>query len=297
MRTKFSARRLNFKHLQYFWVVAKEGHLTRAAEQLNVSQSALSSQIRLLEDQLGQALFERESRRLILTETGRMVLGYAESVFSLADELVATLRSGEAAHARQLRIGAVATLSRNFQDNLLRPVLGDGSLHLVLESASLDELLARLRVHKLDLILSNRPVVADADTPLRCRRLARQHVCLVGPPRPRRRAFRFPAQLAELRLLLPGPSSDIRSQFDLLCESLDVEVHPWAEVDDMALLRLLARDSGGAAVVPEVVVQDELRAGVLQKYCEIPGLYEDFYAITVRRKFQPEALRRLLSKM
>ena len=295
MRTKFPIRRLNFRHLHYFWVVAKEGHLTRAASELNVSQSALSSQIRLLEEQLGHALFEREGRRLVLTETGRVVLGYAESVFSLADELVATLRAGDSAPARQLRIGAVATLSRNFQDNFLRPVLDDPALHLVIESAGLEELLERLRVHKLDLILANRPVAGDAANPVRCRRLARQHVCLVGPPRKRRRAFRFPEQLAELRLLLPGPSSDIRTQFDLLCQSLGVEVQPWAEVDDMAMLRLLARDSGGAAVVPEVVVQDELRSGLLQKYCEIPGVFEEFHAITAPRQFQPEALRRLLA--
>ena len=90
--------------------------------------------------------------------------------------------------------------------------------------------------------------------------------------------------MADLRLLVPGTSSDIRTQFDLLCQSLGMDVRPWAEVDDMAMLRLLARDSGGAAVVPEVVVQDELRGGLLQKYCEIPEVFEEFHAITARQR-------------
>jgi LysR family transcriptional activator of nhaA len=121
-------------------------------------------------------------------------------------------------------------------------------------------------------------------------------VCLVGPPRGRKKPFRFPEDLAQARLLLPGRSSDIRSQFDLLCEDLGLEIRAYAEVDDMAMLRLLARDSGGIALVPEVVVQDEVRSGVLQKYCAVPRVFENFYAITTRRHFQPAALKTLLSR-
>ena len=295
MRTA-TLKRLNFRHLHYFWVVAKEGHLTRAAQQLHVSQSALSSQIRQLEDQLGHPLFDREGRSLSLTEVGHLVLGYAESIFSLSNELMATVRGGEGQPVQQLRIGAVATLSRNFQQNFLRPVIGLEPIQLVLESASLEDLLERLRVHKLDLILSNRPVNADAQQPWRCRRISHQSVCLVGAPRPKKKAFRFPQDLSQIRLVLPGRSSDIRSQFDLLCADLGLELRPYAEVDDMAMLRLLARDSGGVAMVPEVVVQDEVQAGILQKYCVVPKVFENFYAITTRRHFQPTALKTLLGK-
>jgi LysR family transcriptional activator of nhaA len=288
--------RLNYRHLHYFWAVAKEGHLTRVAQQLHVSQSALSAQIRQLEARLGHALFTREGRALQLTEAGRLVLGYAESIFALGSELMATLEAGGAQGRQRLRVGSVATLSRNFQENFLRPVMTLEDVQLVLESGSLDELLARLSVHRLDLVLSNRPVTADAQQPWRCRRIARQPVCLVGPPRPAAQAFRFPHDLAGAKLLLPGHTSDLRTQFDLLCEDLRIAVDVFAEVDDMAMLRLMARDSGRVALVPTVVVQDELRGGLLQQYCVVPKVYENFYAITTERQFQPALVKQLLSK-
>ena len=98
-----------------------------------------------------------------------------------------------------------------------------------------------------------------------------------------------------MRLLLPGHSSDIRAEFDMLCEALQIEVSVFAEVDDMAMLRLLARDSDGVALVPAVVVQDELSSGILQQYCVVPKVYENFYAISARRQFQSEVLKKLLS--
>lgn len=289
-------RQLNFHHLYYFWVVAKEGHLTRAAKQLHISQSALSSQIRKLEGQLGHELFIRDGRSLRLTEVGHLVLEYAESIFNLGSELVALTESGDLQRLQRLRIGSVANLSRNFQDNFLRPVIGDPKVKLVIRSASLEELLEQLRVHKLDIILSNRAVAADISTPWRCQQIAEQSVCVVGPPGKQAKQFRFPHDLEILPLLLPGPSSDIRSQFDLLCEQLGVAVDPYAEVDDMAMLRLLARDSGGLAVLPEVVVQDELHSGKLQKYCVLEDVVERFYAITAKRHFELAALEALLEK-
>ena len=113
--------RLNYHHLHYFWAVAKQGNLTRAAEQLRVSQSALSTQIRQLEEQLGQPLFTRQGRSLLLTEPGRIALSYADRIFASGNELVATLRDGRGQERQVLRIGAVATLSRNFQKSLVRP--------------------------------------------------------------------------------------------------------------------------------------------------------------------------------
>jgi len=287
-------RQLNYHHLFYFWMVAKEGHLTRAAQQLHVSQSALSSQIRQLQDQLGHELFTRDGRSLRLTEVGHLVLEYAESIFNLGSELLALTESGELQRLQRLRIGSVSTLSRNFQENFLQPVMGEAEVKLVIRSASLEELLELLRVHKLDLILSNRAVAADTSTPWRCQQIAQQSVCIVGPPGKPAKQFRFPEDLARLPLLLPGPSSEIRSQFDLLCEQHGIEVDPYAEVDDMAMLRLLARDSGGLAVVPEVVVQDELQNGTLQKYCVLQNVVERFYAITAKRHFEHLALKALL---
>lgn len=289
-------QRLNFHHLHYFWVVAKEGNLTRAAQSLHVSQSALSTQIRQLEEQLGQALFERQGRRLVLTEAGRVALSYAESIFSAGSELVALLRHGQRQERQVLRLGAVATLSRNFQENFLRPLLQREDVELSLQSGSLDELLQRLQVHKLDLVLSNREVHPTVERPWRCRRIARQPVSLVGRPGPRQAAFRFPQDLASVALLLPGRDNDIRAGFDLLCEQQGIHYRLRAEVDDMALLRLLARDSDSVALVPTVVVQDELRAGVLVEYGVVPQLYESFYGITVQRHFEPPLLKTLLRR-
>lgn len=288
--------RLNYHHLHYFWAVAKEGHLTRAAAQLHVSQSALSAQIRQLEDQLGQALFERRGRTLQLTESGRLALSYAESIFAAGAEMVALLREGRRAEQQVVRVGAVATLSRNFQENFLRPLLGREDVVLVLQSGGLPELLNRLRVHTLDVVLSNQQVRSTAEDAWRCRRIARQPVSLVGRPRQRRRPFRFPEDLADAPLLLPGPGSDIRTGFELICEQFGIRWQLRAEVDDMALLRLLARDTGALALLPSVVVQDELRSGVLVEYAVVPDLHENFYAISVPRHFEPPMLKTLLQR-
>ena len=288
--------RLNYHHLHYFWAVAKEGNLTRAALQLHVSQSALSTQIKQLEDQLGQALFSREGRILQLTEAGRVALTYAETIFETGNELTALLRDGKRLAKQVLRIGGVATLSRNFQENFVKPLIKRDDVELVLQSGGLDELLTRLAVHNLDVVLSNRKVHASSQHPWRCRRIARQAVSLVGKPRSKNKAFQFPEDLSAQPLLLPGRDSDIRAGFDVLCEQLGLRYQVLAEVDDMAMLRLLARDSGNVALLPSVVVQDELRSGKLQEYCVVPQLYENFYAITVQRHFEPPLLKTLLRR-
>ena len=288
-------RNLNFRHLLYFWTVARAGHLTRAANELRVSQSALSAQIRQLESYLGRQLFERTGRTLQLTDFGAMVLDYADSIFGLGQELMASVRGGAGQRVQRLGVGAVATLSRNFTENLLRPLVNRAEVRLSLQSGSLEELLQRLRVHALDVVLSNKAVIAEADRPWRCVSLARQSVCLIGPPRPGRRRFRLPDELNGQRCVLPGRSSDIRSQFDVWCEKAHVSIDAVAEVDDMAMLRLLARDSGAIAVLPEVVVQDELREGRLQRYCVIPGVFEHFYAITVFRHSPSPLVQQLLA--
>jgi LysR family transcriptional activator of nhaA len=288
--------RLNYRHLHYFWMVAKEGHLTRVAEQMHVSQSALSMQIRQLEEQFGYALFLREGRALKLTELGHVVLDYADNIFAMGNELIEVVAAGRGQRSQRLRVGAVATLSRNFQENFLRPVMGMADVKLVLESGTLDELLGRLAVHKLDIVLSNRPVSADEEQAWRCRRIARQPVCLVGKPLASNKPFRFPADLKGMKLLLPGHSSDIRTEFNMLCEARGIAVDIFAEVDDMAMLRLLARDSGGVALVPAVVVQDELKMGLLQQYCVVPEVFENFYAITTERQFQTRVLEALLTQ-
>lgn len=285
---------LNFHHLRYFWAVAKEGNLTRAAKQLHVSQSALSAQIKQLESDVGQRLFLRTGRTLTLTEAGQLALSYAEGIFASGNELLEVLREGRREERQVLRIGAVATTSRNFQENFIRPLLDRTDVDLVLVSASLPELLSRLRVHSLDLVLCNQRVHASATEPWRCRRIARQPVSLVG--RPSSRPFRFPDDLSHVPLVLPGRDNEMRTAFDLRCEQLGIRPRIRAEVDDMALLRLLARDSDSIALMPSVVAQDELGSGRLVELAVVPDLYENFYGVTVQRRYEPPLVGQLLAR-
>ncbi|NEX62111.1 LysR family transcriptional regulator [Noviherbaspirillum galbum] len=290
-----SLDQLNFHHLFYFWRVARTGHLTRAAQELHVSQSALSAQIRQLEDRLGEALFEREGRRLLLTDTGQLVLSYAENIFGLGQEMLGRLQ-GRSEGMIRLRVGSVATMSRNYQENWIRPVLADPSVVLTLESGLLEGLLERLLQHQLDVVLANEIVAADPDRPLHCRFLGSQSISLVGPAGEwRGRTLRIPDDLDGCDIALPGPRHALRGQFDALCMSAGVKPRLRAEVDDMAMLRLIARDSGWLTVLPEVVVQDELRTGVLVTVGQSSRLQENFYAITTPHRHRIERLESLLA--
>lgn len=288
---------LNFHHLFYFWRVAKMGHLTRTAQALHVSQSSLSAQIKQLEDRLGEPLFEREKRRLVLTETGQLVLSYAENIFGLGQEMLGRLE-GSSEGMTRLRVGSVATLSRNYQENWIRPLLSDPSVTLMLESGLLQDLLDRLLQHQLDVVLANEPVPSDPQQPLHCRFLGSQTISLVGPTSHWcGQSLAIPHGLDGRDLALPGPRHALRAQFDALCQSAGVKPRIRAEVDDMAMLRLIARDSGWLTVVPEVVVQDELMSGLLVKVGQSTELKENFYAITTPHRYRIERLERLLSGM
>jgi len=263
---------LNYHHLRYFWAIAQEQNLTRAAKRLHVSQSALSIQLRQLEERLGHDLFDREGRRLVLTEAGRITLDHAQRIFRTGDELLGLLHSGHFAERQILRIGAVATLSRNFQQELLRPMM--------------------------DVVLSNLPVQRDADNAIHTHLIAQQPVSLVGKPRKGRaakQAFIFPDDLRHLPVVVPSAGSELRAAFDLLLDQAGIRPTIMAEVDDMAMLRLFARDSDAVTLVPPVVVRDELRSGALVEYCRIPEVTESFYAITISRQFQNPLIRELLA--
>ena len=287
---------LNFHHLFYFWRVAKLGHLTRAAEELHTSQSAVSAQIRQLEERIGEDLFTREGRRLALTDTGQLVLAYTDNIFGLGEEMLGRLQ-GRSAGITRLRVGSVATLSRNYQENWIRPLLADPAVVLTLESGLLEGLIARLTQHQLDVVLANETVPVDPERPLHCRFLGSQSISLVGPAsRWKSQSLRIPEDLNGVDIALPGPRHALRAQFDALCASAGVSPRLRAEVDDMAMLRLIARDSGWLTVLPEVVVQDELRAGVLVTVGHSAVLQERFYAITTPHRYQIELLEQLLSR-
>lgn len=285
---------LNYHHLRYFRAVAHDGNLTRTAERLNLSQSALSVQIRQLEERLGHALFERRGRQLHLTEAGRIALDHADAIFSAGEELIATLR--QTGTTRQvLRVGGMATLSRNFQIAFLRPVLGRADVEVVLRSGSPAELLHQLETLNLDVVLLTRPPENNADLPFVAHKLAEQPVSLIGRPDALTAGLSLGQYLASAPLILPTRDSSVRTGFDALAARLDVSPQIAAEVDDMAMMRLLAREGLGLAIMPPIVVRDELASGLLREIDRLEGLTESFYAVTLSRRFPNPLLRDLIA--
>ncbi|MCW0460058.1 Transcriptional activator protein NhaR [Xanthomonas sacchari] len=283
---------LNYNHLRYFWAVAHDGNLTRTAERLNLTQSALSVQIRKLEERLGHALFERRGRQLHLTEAGQIALDHADAIFATGDELLGTLRQTGAAR-QALRVGSLATLSRNFQLEFLRPLLGRTDIDLILRSGSDGELLRALEALNLDVVLLNQAPATDALTPFVTHRLAERPVSLVGTPDRLGHAASIADRLRQHPIILPTVDNSVRAGFDALADRLGVRPQIVAEVEDMAMMRLLAREDIGLAVLPPIVVKDEIAAGVLVEGDQLPDIVETFHAVTMSRRF-PNPLVRLL---
>lgn len=288
---------LNFHHLRYFHTVAHEGNLTRAAERLNVSQSAVSTQIRQLEERLGQPLFERRGRSLLLNEAGRIALDHADAIFATGEELLNTLGERPSGRRQVLRVGSQATLSRNFQIGFLRPLLGRDDVEVVIRSGALGDLLQNLEAHRLDVILANISPPRDAATPWISHAIAEQPVSLIGTPERIGGDAPFEVLLAREPLILPTIESSIRTGVDALFDRLQIRPRIAAEVDDMAMIRLLAREGAGLAVVPPIVVTDELESGRLVEVDRFPQLSETFYAVTLSRRFPNPVLRELFANL
>ena len=274
----------NYNHLRYFWAVARDGNLTRTAERLHVSQSALSVQIRKLEDRLGHALFERRGRQLQLTEAGRIALDHADSIFAAGDDLVGILRATGMAR-RPVRVGALATLSRNFQLAFLKPVLGRNDLEIILRSGSPADLLSGLRSLSLDVALTNSVPATDALTPFVAHKLHEQPVSLIGHPHLVSDGGPLAQILARHPVILPTEESGVRTSVTALVDRLGIRLQIAAEVDDVAMMRLLVREGFALAVLPPIAVRDELASGILVEADTLPGIVETFYAVTVDRKF------------
>jgi LysR family transcriptional regulator, transcriptional activator of nhaA len=284
---------LNYHHLRYFRAVAHDGNLTRTAERLNLSQSALSIQIKQLEERLGHSLFERRGRQLYLTEAGRIALDHADTIFSAGEELVETLKETGRTR-RAIRIGALATLSRNFQMEFLRPILGRSDVDMILRSGSTSELLGALETLNLDIVLLNQAPMADSVTPFIAQHVYQQRVSLIGKPSYGKPGATLADLLTEHPVILPTLESGVRSQFEALVARLGITPQIAAEVDDMAMMRLLAREGAGLAVLPPIVVKGELEAGTLVEFDALPGMIESFFAVTVKRRFPNPLIRPLL---
>lgn len=286
---------LNYHHLRYFWAVAHDGNLTRTAQRLNLSQSALSVQIKQLEERLGHALFERRGRQLHLTEAGRIALDHADAIFSTGQELVATL-TGAVQNRKALRVGALATLSRNFQIGFLRPMLSRMDVEVILRSGSPAELLDGLETLNLDVVLMNRPPPNDSLTPYETHQIGEQDVSIVGTPERLDPDRPIRELLVDQPFILPTTDSSVRTAFDAMASRFSVRPQIAAEVDDMAMLRLLAREDIGLALVAPIVVKDELASGRLTEAKDHPRIKETFFAITLRRRFPNPLVQDLLER-
>lgn len=285
---------LNLHHLRLFHAVAAEGTLTGAARRLNLAQSALSTQLKTLEATLGHDLFERRGRGLVLTEAGRIAFDHAETIFRTAEDLTATLRETGGSR-RALRVGALATLSRNFQMQFIRPVIGKGEVEVHLRSGSQAELLRGLESLELDVVLTTHAPPRDDAIPWLVNRLADQPVSLIGTPRRVAPGGRdLAALLSEQPLVLPALDTALRASFDAFAAQLGVTPTVAAEADDMAMLRLLAREDLGLAVIPRIVVRDELAAGFLAEAAKLDRITETFFAVTVARRFPHPVLAQIL---
>ena len=286
--------RLNYHHLQYFWHVAKMGNLTKVAEKLHISQSALSSQIKQLEESLECKLFLRQGRTLVLTESGNVALSYAESIFSKGNELESLLHKGMESENKIVRIGVLSTMSRNFIEGFVEPLLNNANIKLEIYANGQTTLLNSLTNHQIDLALTNIEVRGNANQLWECILLNRQPISVIGP-----NGFdiesNFSKKYQKYRWVLPGVESPIRAGFDGLCALHQFEPKIVAQSNDMAMLRLLARDSMALTVMSEVVVKDELKRGILKSYAQLPEIYENFYAVTIKKHSRKLEINNLIS--
>ena len=287
---------LNYHHLRLFWAVANEGALNRAAHRLHVSQSAVSSQLKKFEDQLGHQLFERSGKKLIITEAGKIALDYANTIFKAGGDLLSTLEDRPKSTRQILRVGALTTLSRNFQIEFLKPLIDDANTELIIRSGTMRELLSQLERLRLDVVLTNTAPQADLRVSTQSHLLKQQPVSIVGKKLRKGQRFKYPEGLAKRPIILPSFESDIREAFDRAMELVGVKPIVAAEVDDMAMLRVLAKESHCMALVPPIVVKEELKSGALAEYCRIPEITENFYAVVQRRRFPNALLKKLISK-
>lgn len=298
MRTnKIGLPQINFLHLRSFWAVAREGGVNRAAAAGRMSPSALSIQISTLEEALGQRLFERRGRRLVLTEAGRTALEHADRIFAAGRDLEDWFRGGAEGARRALRVGALASLSKNLQFDFVWPLLRDGTDAVTVEQGNQDDLLLALREHRLDVVLTSLPAGAGEAPALRQTVLGEMPVYLVGRPPFRIPRHPFPRWLDGLPLFLPSRRSSVRLEFDTLVARAGVKPQVRAEVDDMALLRLLALSGAGLALVPKIVVERELTSGAELRVERVPGLTERFFAITGARQREDGRIETLIAAL
>jgi LysR family transcriptional regulator, transcriptional activator of nhaA len=283
---------LNYHHLRYFWVVAREGGLVQAGKVLRLSHPTLSAQIHALEDSLGEKLFARAGRKLVLTEVGRMVLRYAEEIFGLGRELQEAVEGKVGARPARLEVGITDVLPKLLVRRLLQPAVAmSDAVRLICREGSFDRLLADLAQHALDVVIADSPVPSGSAVRAHNHLLGECGVGFFGAGplvSPRRRGF--PGSLDGAPVLLPAESLSLRRALNQWFDRHGVRPRVVAEFEDSALLQTFGAEGLGLFPAPSAVAKEvEAQHGV-QLLGLAEGVTERCYAVTVERRLENPAV-------
>lgn len=288
---------LNYHHLRYFWVVAKAGSLARAAERLHVSQPSLSGQIRELEASLGERLFKREGRKNILSDTGRVVLRYAEEIFSLGGELVNAVNERPSASALRVHVGLTDSFPKLAGNAILKPVFELGrDVHVVCREGKADDLLAQLAAHRLDVVLADEPLSSGANIRVFDHPLG-DAGCLVAATGALRRKLGpgFPESLDGAPALLPSDNTPLRRAAESWFRGLGIRPRVLAEFEDPALMKVMAADGRGFIIMPDVDSATGLKRYDLKVFGRADDCRIGFHVFTADRRIDHPAVSAITS--
>lgn len=282
----YDSASMNFKHLYYFWKVAKHGGVLRASEAIHISPQTLSGQIKLLEDKVGTALLKRTGRSVELTEAGKLALGYAEEMFTLGAELDQVLLQYPLGHAIEFRVGVSDALPKSLAYRLLRPAIKlDEPVRIVCREWRLDGLLAELALHRLDLVISDSPVPANVDVKAYSHNLGESSVTFMAHPAlAEKSSLAFPHNLEKLPILLPGEDSAMRRAINEWLEQKRLRVSVVGEFDDAALMAAFGREQVGCFPIPSVLTGEYKHDGLLVPIGTADAIKIKYYALTIKRR-------------
>ena len=287
---------LNFRHLYYFWVVAKEGSINRAAERLDVAIQTISAQLGLLEQSIGKSLLAPQGRRLVLTEAGRVALGYADQIFLLGEQMQEALMSSEIERAMRLTVGISDSVPKLISSHLLEATLSlPERVKLICYEDNFESLLGDLSVHKLDVVITDRPVPSGTTLRVFSHLLGESEIMLFGVPElAKKYRTKFPSSLNGAPLLLPTRNNAVRGRIDHWFETHDVRPNVVGEFDDNALLNTFGRSGLGLFPASSALVADvEEQFGAIP-VGELAQVREQFYAISNERKIKHPAIEAIL---
>lgn len=288
---------LNFRHLYYFWIVAKEDSITRAADRLGVAIQTISTQLSQLEKSIGKSLFAPQGRRLVLTEAGRIALRYAEQIFALGEQMQEALADIDVGRTMRLTVGISDSLPKLIASRLLAAALAlPDRVKLVCYEDRFEALLGELKVHKLDVVLTDRPVHSGTVLRVFSHLLGESELMLFGTHSLAEK-YRpgFPSSLQGAPLLLPTRNNAIRGRIDHWFEAQDIRVDVVGEFDDNALLNTFGRNGLGLFAAPSALAEDVAAQFGAISVGPLRGVKEQFYAISNERKIKHPAVEAILS--